>query len=872
MIYQYILYFSILLPTRKTEAYYVIDIYRSRKFFFKDLMNNSNNRISKDMDSEALGLDIQRHLRYTLAKSQYSTTKWDKFRSVALTALDRLHDRWIDTQEHYYNLDAKRVYYISMEYLIGRLLDNMLINLGILDNVKEALHEMGIDYDEVKENEFDAGLGNGGLGRLAACFLDSMATLGIPGYGYGIRYNYGIFEQQIKNGYQIEKPDMWLQFGNPWDVVRPKFLFPVHFYGESAPYTDSSGRLRFNWINTQTVNALAYDTPIPGYKNDIVNNLRLWQASSPKGLDLHSFSQGEYINAIKDAQLQENISRVLYPNDKVFLGQELRLKQEYFLVSATLQDIYRRFKKVHDDWRKLPDKVAIQCNDTHPNLAIPELMRVLMDIEGLEWDLAWDITKRTINYTNHTVLPEALESWEVPLMRNLLPRHLQIIYEINKRFLNHARVKFKNDVNKVRRMSIISEGEKPAVQMATLGIAGSKKINGVARLHTELIKKTIFKDFYDLYPDKFVNMTNGITPRRWLKQCNPGLSELLTEYIGDDWVTDLEQLKKIDKEADNKDFRKEFKRIKYQNKLTLTAFIESQYGVVLNPNSIFDIQIKRFHEYKRQLLVAMHTAMLYNRIKAAPDEEFQPRTVIFAGKAAPGYTMAKLHIKLINSIAQKINNDPVTKDKLSCLFLENYTVSLAERLIPAADLSEQTSTAGMEASGTGNMKFALNGALTIGTLDGANIEILEEVGEDNIFIFGLTDEEVGEKRQEGYNPRDYYDNNPELQQVINQIRDGFFEPDHPELFHPIIRALLDSGDYFMVLADFESYAQKQREVEELYRNEDEWVKKAIHNVARVGKFSSDRTIKEYSEQIWECKPVKFPFEKVPEKRYQAKDA
>ncbi len=811
--------------------------------------------ISKAMDTHSLKLDIQRHLRFTLAKSKYSTTQWDKFRSVVLTALDRLHDRWIDTHEYYYEADAKRVYYISMEFLVGRLLDNMLVNLDILDEVKEALHELGMDYDKVKENEFDAGLGNGGLGRLAACFLDSMATLGIPGYGYGIRYDYGIFQQQIKNGHQVEKPDMWLQFGNPWDIVRPKMLFPVEFYGESVPYKDSSGQLRFKWVNTQKVNALAYDTPIPGYRNNVVNHLRLWKASSSKAIDLQSFSQGEYIDAVRDAQLEENISRVLYPNDKVFVGQELRLKQEYFLVCATLQDIIRRFKKIHNDWRKFPDKVAIQCNDTHPNLAIPELMRVLLDYEGLDWETAWDITSRSINYTNHTVLPEALETWPVPLMRQLLPRHLQIIYEINKRFLNKVRDTFGNDVNRVRRMSIISEGEKPAVQMATLGIVGSNKVNGVARLHTELIKKTIFRDFYELYPDKFVNMTNGITPRRWLKQCNPALSDLISDKIGDGWITDLSQLKKIDEHANKKTFREAFTSIKRNNKKALIDYIKNKYSVTLNPDSLFDIQIKRIHEYKRQLLVALHTAMLYNRIKADPDADFVPRTVLFAGKAAPGYTTAKLHIKLINSIAETINNDPDTNGKLSCLFLENYSVSLAERLIPAADLSEQTSTAGMEASGTGNMKFALNGALTIGTLDGANIEIKEEVGDDNIFIFGLTDEEVEQMRREGYNPRDFYERIPELQQVLNQVRDGFFEPDEPELFHPIIRSLLDEGDYFMVLADFQSYAEQQREVEKCYINQEEWIKKAIHNVARIGKFSSDRTISNYCEEIWDCQGI-----------------
>lgn len=814
--------------------------------------------ISKGMDAQSLKLDILRHHRYTLAKSVYSTTRWDRFRSVVLTALDRLHDRWINTHEYYYEVDAKRVYYISMEFLIGRLLDNMLVNLGVRDEMREALADLGVDYDTLSETEYDAGLGNGGLGRLAACFLDSMATLGVPGYGYGIRYDFGIFQQQIKNGYQVEKPDMWLQFGNPWDVVRPKIMYPVQFYGESTPYTDEKGQLRFRWEHGQTVNALAFDSPVPGYRNEIVNHLRLWKATSSKAIDLQSFSQGEYIQAVRDAQLQENISRVLYPNDKVFVGQELRLKQEYFLVSATLQDILRRFKKVHSDWRKFPDKVAIQCNDTHPNLAIPELMRRLIDEEGLDWDMAWDITTRSINYTNHTVLPEALETWPVSLMRNLLPRHLQIIYEINKRFLNKVRDTFGNDVNRVRRMSIISEGERPSVQMATLGIVGAKKVNGVARLHTELIKKTIFKDFYELYPEKFVNMTNGITPRRWLKQCNPDLSDLITKHIGDKWVTDLNHLRKLEPFAQDPAFRKQFAAVKKANKQKLIDFIDRENGVSLNPDALFDIQIKRIHEYKRQVLVALHTAVLYNRIKAHPDAEVVPRVVLFAGKAAPGYTMAKLHIKLINSIAAKINNDPDMKGKLSCLFLENYSVSLAEKLIPAADLSEQTSTAGMEASGTGNMKFALNGALTIGTLDGANIEIKEEVGDDNIFIFGLTDEEVEETRREGYNPRHYYDTIPELREVLNQVRDGFFEPDHPDLFHPVIRALLDDGDYFMVLADFEAYLREQRNAEECYKTPDVWLEKAIYNVARIGKFSSDRTINEYSDIIWEADKIQLP--------------
>ena len=805
------------------------------------------------LDIASLKQGYEEHLKYTLAKDEYSQTEWDKYKSVVLAILDRLHHRSIDTQQSYYKNNSKRVYYISMEFLIGRMLDNALINLGIQDEVREALAEIGINYDELREVENDAALGNGGLGRLAACFLDSMATLGIPGYGYGIRYDYGIFYQKIVDGFQVERPDMWLRFGNPWDVVRPKTMYPVNFFGNSVPYTDEKGNLRFRWENTHTVMAVAYDMPVPGYKNDIVNTLRLWKAASSKSLDLSSFNQGEYINAVRDMQLHENISRVLYPNDKVFVGQELRLKQEYFLVASTLQDIIRRFKKINTDWKTFPDKVAIQCNDTHPNLAIPELMRILVDEEGLHWDTAWDITTKTIAYTNHTILPEALEKWPVSLMRNMLPRHLQIIYEINKRFLNTVHEVFEDDINKIRRMSIISEGENPSVQMANLGIVGSHKINGVAALHSDLIKKTIFRDFNDLWPEKFTNKTNGITPRRWLKQCNPGLSSLISSKIGEDWITDLDQLKKIDKFASNKSFQKEFAAIKKQNKQVLADYIEKHNDVKINVNSIFDVQIKRIHEYKRQLLAALHTVVLYNRIKANPLAPFQPRTVIFAGKAAPGYATAKNHIKFINSIAEIINNDKEVGDKLKCVFISNYSVSLAEKIIPAADLSEQISTAGMEASGTGNMKFALNGAITIGTLDGANVEIREEVGDENIFIFGLKVEEIEHLRNEVYNPWDYYNSDDELKKVIDQVRNGFFSPDHPDLFAGIGHALLEGGDYYMLLADFRAYANAQSDVEKLYQNPSEWFEKAIHNVARIGKFSSDRTISEYASEIWGIK-------------------
>jgi len=636
-------------------------------------------------------------------------------------------------------------------------------------------------------------------------------------------------------------------------VVRPLIAYPVHFYGRSVPYTDSEGRLRYRIEDAEAVLALAYDTPIPGYNNNVVNNLRLWKAESSKAIDLHCFNQGEYIDAIKDTELQENISRVLYPNDKVFVGQELRLKQEFFLVSSTLQDIVARFKKKHNDWRKFPDKVAIQCNDTHPNLVIPELMRILLDEEGLDWVTSWDIVSKSVAYTNHTLMPEALENWSVSLMRTLLPRQIQIIYEINNRFLNKVRDNFGEDINRIRRMSIISEGEQPSIQMATLGIVGSHKVNGVSALHSDLLKKTLFRDFYELWNDKFINITNGITPRRWLKQCNPKLSDLISSEIGDKWITKLDELKQLEDKADDKDFQEKFAQVKSENKKRLADYVKERQNIVLNLDSMFDIQIKRIHEYKRQLLSLLHAVTLYNRIKTNPDAPFQPRTILFAGKAAPGYSMAKLHIKLINSVAEKINNDPDVGDKLKVVFLANYSVTLAELMIPAADLSEQISTAGMEASGTGNMKFALNGALTIGTLDGANIEIREEVGDENIFIFGHTVEEIEKMRREGYDASQYYNNNEELKKALDQIQNGFFSPNEEDLFHPVLKALLQENDYFMVLADYKRYINKQQEAEKIYQQPEVWRKRAILNTARVGKFSSDRTIMEYTNKIWGAK-------------------
>lgn len=811
------------------------------------------------MDRDSLREDIKLHLRHTLAKDEFSKTNWDDYRTVVLSIMDRLHDKWLTTQQHYYKVDAKRVYYLSMEYLIGRLLDNMVVNLDIQQEIADALNDLGLDYEEIRNAEWDAGLGNGGLGRLAACFLDSMATIGIPAIGYGLRYDYGIFYQTIENGFQVEKPDLWLRYGNPWDTVRPKVQYPVEFYGHQESYqAPENGHIKYRWADTRKVQAVAYDTPIPGYANGIVNNLRLWKAESDTALDLKSFNQGQYIEAVKDNQLEQNITRVLYPNDKVFVGQELRLKQEYFLVSASMQDIIRRFKRVSNDWTKFPEKVAIQCNDTHPNLAIPELMRVLLDEVDMPWEKAWDITKNSMAYTNHTLLPEALEKWPISLVRSLLPRHLNIIYEINRRFMDSIKAKYGNDNGKMSRMSIVGDGENPVIHMAHLGIVGSRKVNGVAALHSRLLKESMFKEFDEMFPDRFTNKTNGITPRRWLKQCNPALSALITKHIGNEWITDLDQLRKLEPLAKDKSFRKEFAEIKLSNKKRLAQYIRETHNIDVDPNSMFDIQIKRIHEYKRQLMAALHVITLYNRLKENPELDLVPRTVIFGGKAAPGYTMAKLHIKLINSIGEKINNDPEVNKKLKCIFLENYRVTLAEMMIPAANLSEQISTAGMEASGTGNMKFALNGALTIGTLDGANVEIKEEVGDDNIFIFGLEVEEVEMLRRQGYNPWDYYNGNSELKKALDQIRSGFFSPEDPALFQPIIDALLNKGDYFMVLADFEAYINKQSEVEAVYRNSSEWNTKAILNVARVGKFSSDRTIRDYAEEIWQAEPVVLP--------------
>jgi len=811
------------------------------------------------MDSESIKKSFLNHIKFSRAKDEYAATPHDSYTGLALTARDRLIERWIMTQQTYYKKKAKRVYYLSLEFLIGRTLGNSLINLDLYDEADKAMYELGHSLEDIREKEWDAGLGNGGLGRLAACFLDSLATLELPAVGYGIRYEYGIFFQTIKNGYQVETPDNWLRLGNVWEFPRDEFIYEVNFYGRIEHYNDTDGKLRCKWVDTESIIAMGYDTPIPGYKNNTVNNLRLWSAKASREFDLNYFNDGDYIKAVSEKSVSENITKVLYPNDNIFEGKELRLKQEYFFVSATIQDIIRRYKKTHSDFKEFPDMVAIQLNDTHPAISIPELMRILMDIESLNWEDSWDIVVKTFGYTNHTILPEALEKWPVTLMTKVLPRHMEIIYEINRRFLEQLLSVYPGDDEILKDLSIIEEGDVKKIRMANLAIIGSHSINGVAALHTQILKDSVFKDFYKLWPEKFNNKTNGITQRRWLKLCNPKLSSLISEKIGDKWATDLYELKKIIPYGDDAEFQQRWFDIKRYNKESLAKYILNRNNIEVNIDSLFDVHIKRFHEYKRQLLNALHVITLYNRIIDNPGKDFTPRTIIFSGKAAPGYYMAKLIIKLINSISDIVNNDKQVGDRLKVIFLRNYAVSNAEKIIPAADLSEQISTAGTEASGTGNMKFALNGAVTIGTLDGANVEIKEEVGDDNIFIFGLDSAGVSNLKHSGYNPFYYYNNNHELNRVINQIQHGFFSKDNPDLFRPLVDSLLYQGDTYMLFADYESYVKCQERVSETYKDKKTWTKMSIMNTANMGKFSTDRTIKEYADDIWGLKPVEVKF-------------
>lgn len=807
--------------------------------------------------------NFNRHLHYTLVKDRNVATPRDYYFALAHTVRDHLVGRWIRTQQHYYETDPKRVYYLSLEFYVGRTLANTMVNVGIQSSCDEAMYQLGLDIEELEEIEEDAGLGNGGLGRLAACFLDSMATLGLAAYGYGIRYDYGIFTQKIENGWQMEEPDEWLRYGNPWEKARPEYMLPVNFYGNTE--MDGSGRTK--WVNTQVVLAMPYDSPVPGYGNNTVNTLRLWSARAPNSFHLHFFNSGDYITAVCDRNLAENISRVLYPNDNFFEGKELRLKQQYFLVASTLQDIIRRFKSsrfgcrdpVRTSFDTFPDKVAIQLNDTHPSLAIPELMRIFIDIEGLHWDKAWDLTVRTCGYTNHTILPEALEHWPVGLIERVLPRHLQIIYEINSRFLQEVAKRWPGDGERMRRMSLVEEAQEKKINMAYLAIVGSHAVNGVAFIHSEIIKKNTFRDFYQMFPNRFQNKTNGITPRRWLLLCNPGLADIIADKIGETWVTNLYELRRLEPMSKEESLLRAVMKVKQENKMKLAAYMQQNYGVVANPASLFDMQVKRIHEYKRQLLVVLHVILLYNRLKKNPNMPLVPRTCMIGGKAAPGYHMAKLIIKLINNVGRTVNNDPIVGDRLKLVFLENYRVSLAEKIIPAADLSEQISLAGTEASGTGNMKFQLNGSLTIGTLDGANVEMREEMGDENIFIFGMTVDDVDELHRKGYKAHDYYQRDQELKQALDQINSGFFSPEDPNMFKDIFNSIVHN-DRFCCLADFRAYIQCQEKVSALFKDPMKWAHKCVMNIAASGKFSSDRTITEYARQIWGVEPsdIKLP--------------
>ncbi len=805
-------------------------------------------------DPKAVQRSLSNHLVYTIGKDPFTATDHDWMMAFSYVVRDRLIERWMETQRSYYKHDAKRVYYLSMEFLIGRSLINSLLNMEIYDASTEALHKLGIELENLRNLEHDAALGNGGLGRLAACFLDSMASLNIPGYGYGIRFEYGMFRQMIENGQQVEKPENWLIHQNPWEFARPEVSYRVRFGGRVMEYQDSSGRRHFDWIDGDTVIAQAYDTPIPGYHNDTVNNLRLWSAKAHEDFDLTQFNQGEYTEAVVNKTLSENISKVLYPNDSSTMNKVLRLKQQYFFVAASLKDILRRFFTDHDDLYELPDKVAIQLNDTHPAIAIPEMMRLLMDKHQLEWQTAWEITTKVFSYTNHTLLPEALETWPVKIFEQMLPRHLQLILEINRRFLLTVGHLHPGDIDILRRLSIIDETNGRRIRMAHLAIVGSHKVNGVSAMHSELLRCATFKGFNDFFPGKIVNITNGITPRRWLYQANPGLSSLICEAIGSDWIRDLSHIQQLEDLADDTSFQQRFALVKRDNKVHITDLVEYYLNKQIDPDTLFDVQVKRIHEYKRQLLNLFRAIALYNRLLDDPKCHFVPRTILFGGKAAPGYAMAKLIIRLINDVADVIDNDPAVNDRLKIIFIPNYDVTTASDIIPAAELSQQISTAGMEASGTGNMKLALNGALTLGTMDGANVEMREHIGADNFFIFGMTADEIRQLDQQGYSPRRIYESDPVLGRVIDMIANGFFSPEEPTRYRMITDSLLNS-DHFKILADFSAYLTASDEVDRAYQNPAHWNRMAILNTARMGYFSSDRTISEYAGKIWQVKPV-----------------
>ena len=805
---------------------------------------------------QGLKEDFAWHLRYMLAKYDGKATARDQYKAFAYAIRDRIVERWMETQERYHRQNERRVYYLSLEFLIGRLLGNNVINLKLDRECSEALKEYGLDWNSLRDFEVDAGLGNGGLGRLAACFLDSMSTLDLAGMGYGLRYDYGIFRQRIVDGQQVEEPDHWLKDGYPCEFARPEYAQIVQFGGR-VEYTEEGGRPKWVWKGAEQVQGIPYDLPIIGYAH-AVNTLRLWSAKAVDEFDLADFNKGSYVEAVETKVLAENLTKVLYPNDNTMAGKELRLRQQYFFTRCSLADILRRFREDNgdSDWSKLPEKAFIHLNETHPALVIPELMRVLVDEEGVEWEQAWDITCRATGYTNHTILPEALEKWPVAMMERLLPRHLQIIYEINGRFLRQISAMFPGDQDRLARMSLIDEGGERYVRMANLAIVGSSSVNGVAQLHTQILKDSLFKDFYELYPDHFHNVTNGITPRRWLLKANPPLAQLITEKIGDSWITHLDELKRLEECAQDSAFLDCLTTIKRSNKRLLSNYVVHTLGVKLDPSAIFDVQVKRLHEYKRQLLLALYIIIFYNRLITDQSYDPVPRAFIFAAKAAPGYYMAKLIIRLIHGIAGVVNGNPRTRGKLTVAFLPDYRVSLAEKIMPAAELSEQISLAGTEASGTGNMKFMMNGALTLGTYDGANVEINQEVGDDNMFLFGLRTEDVAKLRPT-YNSRDVYRSDPEIRLALDMIRRNAFSVLQPGLFDPILRSLLDYNDYYMLLADLRSYCEAQDRVDATYRDEKKWNTMSLVNIARSGRFSSDRAVSEYANDIWHVNPVNF---------------
>ena len=807
------------------------------------------------MDVPSLISDFRHYFTYNLGRDKYCNSIHYYYKALALTVRDRLMERWKKTHYAYLESNCKRGYYLSLEFLMGRSLGNAMLNLGVSDTASQAMQDLGINLEELAETEIDAGLGNGGLGRLAACFLDSCATLQLPVMGYGLRYEYGMFRQRIVNGRQIEEPDHWLRDGNPWELERPEYVQRVRFGGRSERYRTQSGEECVRWVDTHDVMAVPYDVPVPGYRNGTVNTLRLWKAAATDAFNLGEFNAGDYGESVATKNEAENITMVLYPNDASENGKVLRLRQQYFLASASLQDVVDRWVVVKKgDFSEFAEKNCFQLNDTHPSCAVPELMRLLMDERGLGWDQAWQITCKTMAYTNHTLLPEALERWPLPLFGHLLPRLLEIILEINARFMMEVSSRWPGDNERMKRMSIIEEGAIPQVRMAYLAIVGSFSVNGVAALHSQLLVQGLFRDFYELWPHKFNNKTNGVTPRRWIAHCNPGLSGLVSDRIGDGWVADLQQISKIAGYADDPEFRTLWHDVKQANKERLSELVQSKCGVIFNPNGLFDVQVKRIHEYKRQLLNILHVIHLYDRIKRGDVEGWTNRCVLIGGKAAPGYAMAKLIIKLINNVAQVVNADPVVGERLKVAFLPNYRVTAMEIICPGTDLSEQLSTAGKEASGTGNMKFMMNGAITIGTLDGANIEIREEVGDDNFFMFGLTTEEVDQLKW-NYNPQAVIDGDDDLQRVMTLLRSGHFNLFEASLFDPVLNAITCPHDPWMVAADFRSFVDAQQAVADAYRDRERWTRMSIMNTACSGKFSTDRTIQNYNEDIWHLTPM-----------------